>query len=519
VPLIDDCIGRGSRLAFGAALATALLLGAPPAHAAKSDNSVRFVAYTTLDSADPYFTNARLGVILADSVWDTLIFRNPRTGAYEGNLATAWRWVDDTTLELELREGVRFHNGAPFDADDVAYTLSFMADAANKAMQQSLVRWIERVEKRDARTVRIVTKGPFPAAIAMLAAPMVAIFPHEYYARVGQRGMNAAPIGSGPFRVVEHALGKAITLERNPDYFTGGPKSRPAIDRVAIRFVSDAQTRVAEMVSGGADLDMYVARDQAEQLRDIEHLQIVAGDTLRYTYLALNTLASTPAPALRDPRVRRAIVHAIDRDTIVSELVGGGARVLHVVCHPAQFGCDDSRAPRYAYDPRLARQLLSEAGYPAGFSLDLSAIADARHRNSIEAIIGYLAAVGVRARPRSYQSTALLDRLRSGRIAMAYTTWGSSSVFDVSASTSRYFEHTADDVTRDAEVRDLLVRGDSATDAAARSDSYRRALGLIAERAYAVPLYSQPVYYVANKDLVFTAYTDEIPHFWEMRYR
>jgi peptide/nickel transport system substrate-binding protein len=252
------------------------------------------------------------------------------------------------------------------------------------------------------------------------------MFPHEYYAGVGQRGMNAAPIGSGPFRVVEHALGKAITLEPNADYFAGGPKSRPAIDRVAIRFVSDAQTRVAEMVSGRADLDMYVARDQAEQLRDIEHLQIVAGDTLRYTYLALNTLASTPAPALRDARVRRAIIHAIDRDSIVRQLVGGGAQVLHAVCHPAQFGCDDSRAPRYTYDPPLARRLLGEAGYPAGLSLDLSTIVSARDRNSIEAIIGYLAAVGIRAQPR---------------------------------------------------------------------------------------------YYVANEDLVFTAYTDEIPHLLEMRYR
>ncbi len=498
-----------------AAFAVALMPA--PVLAGKADNSIRFAAYTTLDSADVYFTNSRLALIIADSVWDTLIFRDPETGAFKGNLATDWRWIDDRTLELDLRRGVRFHNGAAFEADDVVYTLNFVKDPQNKSIKRSDLRWIEHIEKLDSYKIRIVATQPFPPAIATLATPGGAIYPHEYYAQVGPNGMSEKPVGSGPYRVVEHVRGKHIRLERNPDYFGTGPKSRPKVDRIDIRFIPDPQTRVAEMVAGGADLVMYVARDQAEQLRDIPTLQIVSGDTIRYSYLAINTQPATPAPALLDVRVRRAIAHAIDREAIVMYLIGNGARVLHAECHPVQFGCEGANVPRYDYDPAKARRLLAEAGYAKGFAIDL--YASTRDRNPTEAIIGYLAAVGIRARLRTVEATVASDLLRRGRAALAHMNWGSGSIMDASASVSQFHEFSADDVNRDPEVRDLLVRGDTAMDPEARKDAYAKALALIAERVYAVPLYSVPVYYVADKDLVFTPHNDELPRFWEMYYR
>jgi peptide/nickel transport system substrate-binding protein len=277
-----------SRLGLGGAVAVlAYVALIPPVFADKAHNSVRFTYYATLDSADPYFTNSRLALIISDSVWDTLIFRDPATGEFEGNLATDWRWIDDLTLELDLRRGVRFHNGAELGADDVVYTLNFVANPDNKAVDLSQWRWIERVEKVDAYRVRIVTKGPTPAAIATLASPGAAIYPHEYYAQVEPDGMSARPIGSGPFRVAEHVRGKHIWLDRNPGYRTDGPKPRARLDRVEIRFIPDAQTRTAEMVARGNDLDMYVARDQPEQLQDIPHLQIVSGDTNNWLFHAV----------------------------------------------------------------------------------------------------------------------------------------------------------------------------------------------------------------------------------------
>src|ERR1700736_5332164 len=239
---------RGLRRGFlRSGLATAMLACAAcatPASAGKKDNSIRFGYEQVLNSLDSYFNSDRGGVIIADHVWDGLIYRDPKTNEYRGDLATAWKWIDDKTIEFELRKGVKFHNGADFDADDVVYTVSFVIKPENKIFSPDEVAWIDHADKLDKYNVRIVTKQPFPLAIGYLARYIV-IYPHEYYAKVGPLGMNAKPIGSGPFRVVEHALGKYMRMERNPDYFQESPKAKVKVDKVEIRFVPDAQTRVA----------------------------------------------------------------------------------------------------------------------------------------------------------------------------------------------------------------------------------------------------------------------------------
>jgi peptide/nickel transport system substrate-binding protein len=502
------------RLAPIAILFAALVAGGP-AFAGKKDNSVRFADPQVLDNADPYFNSNRAGVILAHHVWDTLIYRDPKTGEYKGQLATAWKWTDDRTLELELRRGVKFHNGADFSADDVVHTLNFVSNPDNKAITQQNVNWIARAEKLDAHKVRIVTKRPFPAALEYLAGPVV-IHPHEYYARVGPKGMNEKPVGSGPYRVTEHALGKYIRAERNPDYFKDGPKPQPKIEKIEFRFIPDPQTRVAEVLSGGIDLVRQVTVDQGEQLKAVPHVQVVSGEIMRFVFLIMNTLENTPSPPLRDIRVRKAIMHAIDREAMVKTIVGEGARVLHALCFPSQFGCIDEKAPRYAYDPAKAKALLAEAGYPNGIDLDFYGYQD---RNHTEAMVGYLRAVGIRANLRFMQYPAVRDAVRAGKAPLSHQTWGSFSINDVSAATPVFFKGTLDDVARDPEIRDLLDRGDSSADPIVRKEAYAKALGLISERAYALPLYSLPALYAAAKDLVFVAYVDELPRIWEMSYK
>ena len=493
---------------FASALAT-------PAAAGKRDNSVRFAEEQAVDNLDPYFNNVRIGVILAHHIWDTLIYRDPNAGEYKGELATSWKWIDDRTLELELRQGVKFHNGAEFDADDVVYTFNFVSKPESKAITTQLVDWIDRVEKLDRYKVRIHTKHSFPAALEYLAATLV-IHPHEYYAKVGPKGMSEKPIGTGPYRVVEHALGKYIRLVRNPDYFTGGPKAQPTIDKVEVRFIPDRQTQLAEVLSGGADFIKNVPVDQARQARAAPHLQVISAEIMRYAFMQFNTLDNTPAPMLRDVRVRQAVMHAIDRDAMVKSIVGEGSRVLHVPCFPTQFGCIDEGAPHFAYDPAKAKRLLADAGFPDGFAVDLYAYRD---RDQVEAMIGYLRAVGIRANLRFLQYAAFDTAVRGGKAPIAVWTWGSFSINDVSAGVSNFHKGQADDVNRDGEVRKLLERGDAALDPEVRKSAYAKALALITERAYVLPLYSIPVYYVATKDLVFNAYADEIPRFWEMSWK
>ncbi|ODT37959.1 MAG: ABC transporter substrate-binding protein [Lautropia sp. SCN 70-15] len=504
----------GVKLAAGSLLAAALL-GAGPALAGKKDDTIRFATDQAPESVDPFFNNVRIGVILGAQIWDTLVYRDPKTNEYKGNLAKSWKQIDERTIEFELREGVKFHNGEAFDADSVVYTLNFVANRDNKVTTQQNVNWIEKAEKLDQYKVRVVTKKVFPAAIEYLAGPVV-IHPAKYYAEVGPQGMNAKPVGTGPFKVAAYTPGKSITLERNADYFKDSPKGTPKISKVEIRFIPDRQTQMAEALSGGVDFIMHVPKDQAEQAAKVPHLQVVSGETMRIVFMQFNTQDGAPTPALKDIRVRQAIAHAIDRESIVKNIVGAGSRVLHTQCFPSQFGCTDEGAPRYEYNPDKAKKLLAEAGFPNGFDTEIFAY---RERNQTEAMINNLQAVGIKAKLTFSQYAAMRDAVRAGKSSLSHQTWGSFSVNDVSASTPVYFTFEADDITRDPEVRDLLVKGNNSVDPNARKQAYQQALKRIAENVYSVPLWSLPVFYVATKDLNFSAYPDEMVRFWEMSWK
>ncbi|MGE5097147.1 MAG: ABC transporter substrate-binding protein [Betaproteobacteria bacterium] len=504
----------GLQLVSGALLAASLAL-AMPALAGKKDDTIRFAYDQAPESVDPFFNNVRIGVIIGANVWDTLVYRDPETNEYKGNLAKSWKQVDDKTIDFELREGVKFHNGEEFDADSVVYTLNFVADPKNKVTTQANVNWIDKATKLGKYKVRLTTKEIFPAAIEYLAGPVV-IHPARYYAEVGPRGQNSKPVGSGPYRVTSYVPGKSITLEKYPGYFKDSPKGAAKIGKVDIRFIPDRQTQMAEMLSGNGDLIMYVPKDQADQAAKVPNLQVVSGETMRIAFMQLNSLDNTPTPALKDPRVRRAITHAIDREAIVKSIVGAGSRVLHSQCYPSQFGCTDEGAPRYRYDPAAAKKLLAEAGFPNGFETEIFAY---RERNQTEAIINNLQQVGIRAKLNFSQYAAMRDQIRAGKASLTHQTWGSFSVNDVSASIPVWFGGESDDITRDKEVQELLKKGNNSVDPNVRKQAYQQALKRIAENAYSVPLWTLPVYYVASKELNFKAYPDEMVRLWEMTWK
>lgn len=504
-------------------LKTGLMVGAlmvalsGTAFAGKKDDTIRFAYEQVPENVDPYFNNVRIGVILGQLVWDTLIFRDPVTNEYKGQLAKSWKWVDDKTLDLDLREGVKFHNGQDFDADDVVYTLNFVGKAENKVTTQTNVNWIESAEKLGKYQVRIKLKRAFPAAIEYLAGPVV-IHSGKYYAEAGPLGMNAKPVGSGPYKVVEHTIGKSIKLTANPDYPASLNKRVPKIKNLEIRFIPDRQTQTAEVMSENLDFIMGVAVDQALGMKAVPHLQVVEGETMRIVFLNFNLTEQSPTPAIKDIRVRKAIAHAIPREAMVKQLVGEKARIINAICFPTQFGCDDKLAPRYAYDLTKARELMKEAGYGPDKKLELEIVAY-RERDQTEAMIGALRSIHINAKLQFLQYAAMREHLRLNKAAIAHQTWGSFSVNDVSAGTPVYFKFLSDDMARDPEVRDLLEKGDSSVDPAARKEAYAKALGMIQERVLGVPLYSLTTHYVANGALQFNTYPDEIPRFWEMSWK
>lgn len=483
-----------------------------PALAGKADNTVRFAYDQAPESLDPYFNNVRIGVIIGQHVWDTLVYRDPDTGEYKGQLAESWKQIDDKTIEFKLREGIKFHNGEEFDADDVVFTLNFVSKADNGVITQQNVSWIDHAEKVDKYTVRLMTKEVFPAGIEYLSGPVV-MHPNEYYAEVGPKGMNEKPVGTGPFKVTSYDMGKSVTLEKNPDYFADSPKKQGVIEKVDIRFIPDRQTQAAEVLSEGVDFIMHVPKDQAEQMEAVPHLKVTSGETMRIAFMQMNSRETTPNKELQDIRVRKAISHAIDRKTMTEQIVGKGARVLNTFCFPSQFGCTDEGAVVYEYDPDKSKALLAEAGFANGLNLEIVAY---RERDQTEAMINYLKAVGINVNLHFLQYAAMRELVRGDKVGLTHQTWGSFSVNDVSASTPVYMAFEGDDIVRDPEVRDLLKKGDTTIDPEERKAVYKQALTMIADKALVLPLYSLPVYYVTTADLEFKAYPDEMPRFWEM---
>jgi peptide/nickel transport system substrate-binding protein len=217
-----------------------------------------------------------------------------------------------------------------------------------------------------------------------------------------------------------------------------------------------------------------------------------------------------------DIRLRKAVAHAIDRPAIVKNLVGGNSQVIYSNCYPKQFGCTSEGVVRYDYDPEKSKKLMAEAGYPDGFEFDFYA---SRDRSYAEAIVNYLHEVGLRAKLNYMKYSALREKYRARKVPVAFRTWGSNSIYDVSAIVGNWFEFTGDDVIRDPQLRDYLAAGDKSIDMDVRKENYKKALQLIAEKCYTVPLFTWVANYAFSKDLDFVAYPDEIPRFFLAKWK
>jgi peptide/nickel transport system substrate-binding protein len=499
----------------GPALLAALILAAMPARANKATDTLVYASNSEVDNISPYHNNQREGLIVSRHVWDTLVYTDPKTGEYTPELATSWKWESPTALVMDLRQGVTFHNGDKFTADDVVFTLNWAVSPEAKVVTRQNVDWIKNAEKLGDYKVRINLVKPFPAALEYLAS-VDPIFPEAYFRKVGLSGFSKAPIGSGPYKITA-VTPKGVTMVKNTAYWAGSPLGQPKIGTLKFVVVPDAETRAAQLMTGEIDWIWRVPADQADSLKAQSGFTVQGGETMRVGYLAFDAQGSTaPNSPFKDVRVRRALNYAINRKVMATELVRGGSQVVNTPCFRTQFGCDASAAVQYTYDPAKAKALLKEAGYPNGFETEIYAYRD---RDMAEAMIGDLRKVGVTAKLRFMQYPAMRTEFRAGKVPIAFLTWASNSVNDASAFTSIYFTGGADDNTKDNEVKGWLEAADTAVDPAARKAGYSRAIHKITDQAYWAPLLSYPTIYAYTSSLNFQAYPDEMPRFYQSTWK
>ena len=420
---------------------------------------------------------------------------------FEPLLAKAWRRVNPTTFEFKLRDDITFHDGSALDADDVVYTINWLSDPKVKFRIKTRFSWIKKATKVDRYTVRITTKGPRAVALARFAVS-APIFPSEVHSGYKNKvGFGKKPVGTGPYKVVSVDPNKGIRLVRNHAYKHGAP-SKPAgqIENVHILPIPDVQTQVAQMITGGLDMIQNAPKDQADNLAQDPRFAATVSNGILYRYISFDAIGRSGLQDLKDVRVRRALLHAIDREAIRKNIFAGGDAVKRMdsICKAIQIGCAfDVKPP--PYDPAMAKKLLAEAGKATGMTIEITTLTDSR--KVAEAIAGYFRAVGVRASIKSVTFGAYRKLQRSGKVQTLVHQFSSGGVPDVDALVGFYFRGKARDYYGDKTIKGWVKEAGSTFDIGKRTALYRKIFNRINAQAYIVPIASQPSVFVHTKDL------------------
>ena len=500
-----------------AIVAAAALAVSPPAFAQKSADTLRILFQDAVPNVDMYFNSQRTGLILAHQAWDMLVHRDPATFEIKPALATDWRFAEDNSLDLTIRQGVKFHDGTTLGVDDVVYTINMAANPDSKVATPSNYAWIDKAEKTGDWTVRIKMKRPTPAALEYLAM-VTPIHPKAYREKVGPEGFAAKPVGAGPYKIVRNEQGKEVVFERFDDYWAGSPKGKPAIKTLHVRFVPDVTTAVTELLGQRADWVWNFNPDQLANINKMPHLQATQQESMRIGYLSIDAAGRSAAGnPLTNQKVRQAIWHAINRQDMADKLVQGGSRVPVAPCFPTQFGCDADAAVKYPYDPAKAKALLAEAGFPNGFDIEMVTYVAVTSWSA--AIQNYLQAVGIRAKITQLQVAAAIQKAWKGENPLYHGSWGSYSINDVSAIFPVMYGGGNDDYARDPELQKLVAEGGNTSDPAARKKAYSAAIKLMTEKAYWLPLFTYVNAYAFSKQLEFKTYPDELPRFYFAKWK
>ena len=469
------------------------------ASAQKAEDTLRVTWRDAIPNVDPYYNTLRTGLVVAHQAWDTLIYRDPETFQLKPLLATSWRYADDMTIEFELRPNVKFHDGSPFSADDVVYTVTTILSDTQVAVPSNF----------SYMHVRLKLKQVFPAALEYIAM-VLPIYPQAYRERVGA-DYSKLPVGTGPYRIAKVDGMSQIELERNEGYFDG-PKGKPPIRRIVISQVADGAEELGAILGGQADWIWQFGADQIDTIGRVPTLQTQRSESMRVAYLNMDGAGRTGAGnPLTNLKVRQAIMYAVDRPAMVKQFMAGASRVLDAPCYPTQFGCDQAVATKYEYDPAKAKALLAEAGFPQGFETEIVGYLLPPWQNAIQ---GYLAAVGIRANVQQLQTGDVVRRSVKGRNPIELGSWGSYSINDASAFMPVFFAGGSQDYARDPELQAMVDAGGSSTDPDKRRAAYSAAIRRITERAAFMPLFTLVTTYATTRTLNLKPFPDEVPRFY-----
>jgi peptide/nickel transport system substrate-binding protein len=478
---------------------------AAPAAAGKS--TVTIALTTDAVTLDPSFSTVSNEATIHYHLMDSLLARTP-DGKLVPQLADSYRSLNETTWEFKLRTGVKFHNGEEMNAEAVKFSFDRLLNPEEKSPSRGKVSSIKEVKIVDPTTVQFITEQPDPLLPARLAHLASYILPPKYIKEKGNEHFARNPVGTGPYVFKEWVKDDHITVEANPNYYRGAPK----VKTIVFKPIPEYATRVSLLRTGEVDVITNVVPDEAEPLGKESGLSIHKTPTLRTMMLAFRP-DLTP---LDKKEVRQALNYAVDKESIVKNILGGYGEVAKgQVISPVYFGYNPNLEP-YPYDPDKAKKLLADAGYPNGVEVEFYTPAGryTLDKSIAEAVTAQLAKVGVTAKlqPLEWGVFAKLQQEKKfahmNLFAFAQSTYDADGVIYQLFHSSQIWGVGPYWSTR--ELDGLAEQGRTTVDPKVREEAYHKAAAIIREEAPVLFMHHLVEIFAVRDGVDFTTRPDEL---------
>ncbi len=477
------------------------------------EDTLVYALQSDVQNWDPPNSVLRESIILGYNVFDHLAARDLKSGKVGPSLAVSWKNLDDTTWEVKLRKGVKFHDGTPFGAKDVKATFDRVLDPNLKLTARGNHAKIKSVEVVDDLTVKFHTDGPYPLFVERLTAQVMQS--EKAIKEKGHEWMQDNPVGTGPYKLVRWQKKQEHLLARNEDYW--GPK--PHYKFVRIRIIPEQATQIAELISGGVDIIKAVPPDQMDVINKSGAARTTTSPILRTAMIQLDQAGRSGANPMQDKRVRLAANLATDMEGIIKHVLNGLGDRTATAVNPMAFGFDSGIKP-FKQDLAQAKKLLAEAGFANGLDIGMLTTGPTVEPGLIqttEAIIADLAKVGIRVKQRFIGEVGPFTNLvRDNKSDPMFTwSWGYYSIFDADAilydvmTCNQPYSYYCNKV-----LDDLVIQGRSTLDPKKRAEIYAKAQKLIHDdAAYLYKWGLRGVWGVSNR-VEYDAPKDEVDRMW-----
>lgn len=424
--------------------------------------------------------------VVTGNIFETLLSRD-QDAKLVPLLAESFSAVNDTTWRFVLRKGVKFHNGEDFNAESAAYSVNRIIDKNYKTLRTSYIANITGAKVVDANTIDVTTNGV--NAVLPIQMTSLAMVPLKASA---EASFAEKPVGTGPYQFGAWERGRQITAKR----FDGYWGTKPPTAEFAVRIIPNAQTALSGLQTGEVDLVLDLLPEQ-KQLAP----KAVSVPATEFSYIAFNTYKTE----LKDPKVRLAINHAIDKETIAKTIYGGeGSPSYAQMISKGMLGFNEKLQP-YKYDPEMAKKLLTEAGYPNGFSLTLNAPRERylKGEETSQAVAQMLEKVGIKTTVNlveftKFQTDGRIAGDKPGAYDLKYA-WNSNEWFDASRIVAHITCKGTSSKYCNAEVDKLMEDAVKTLDQASRQKMYERVYEIMYTDPYTVTLLQQNLIYGMTK--------------------